>query len=207
VRKEALIAKIIDLEWNMFHMLSNIGGKASCQEDPKTFKIMRYSQAVSWAEDALESYLTDLSEAQKNNRNLLMEKYARMMKSTSPWEYYDRLEKRLPVLEPETLQVIENIVQIVLEWEEELSVEYPSLVKRGRPIHSTEDSQFITSIETYLRGELATYSLTTLEMYYKNILWQKSENINGSEITLNSMVKQYGFNSLAEANKIIKQKS
>ena len=196
MRKEALIAKIIDLEWNMFHNVSNIGGKASCQENPETFKIMRYSQAVSWAEDALESYLTDLSEAQENKRNLLTEKYARMMKSTSPWEYYDRIEHRLPALEPETLQLIDNIVKIVLEWEEELSAKYPNIVERGRPIYSTEDSQFVTSIETYLRGELATYSLATLELYYKNVLRQKSENINGSEITLNSMVKQYGFNSL-----------
>ncbi|GAB6171682.1 DUF4125 family protein [Paradesulfitobacterium aromaticivorans] len=206
MRKEALIAKIIDLEWNMFHKVSNIGGKASCQENPETFKIMRYSQAISWAEDALESYLTDLSEAQENKRNLLTEKYARMMKSTSPWEYYDRIEHQLPALEPETLQLIDNIVKIVLEWEEELSAKYPNLVERGRPIHSTEDSQFVTSIETYLRGELATYSLTTLELYYKNVLKQKSENINSSEITLNSMVKQYGFNSLEEANEKIKTK-
>jgi len=207
VRKEALIAKIIDLEWNMFQKVSNIGGKASCQENPETFKIMRYSQAISWAEDALESYLTDLSEAQKNKRNLLTEKYARMMKSTSPWEYYDRIEHWLPTLEPETLQLIDNIVKIVLEWEKELAAKYPNLVERGRPIHSTDDSQFVTSIETYLRGELATYSLTTLELFYKNVLKQKSENINGSEITLNSMVKQYGFNSLKEANEKIKLKS
>lgn len=207
MRKEALIAKIIDLEWNMFQKVSNIGGKASCQENPETFKIMRYSQAISWAEDALESYLTDLSEAQKNKRNLLTEKYARMMKSTSPWEYYDRIEHWLPTLEPETLQLIDNIVKIVLEWEKELAAKYPNLVERGRPIHSTDDSQFVTSIETYLRGELATYSLTTLELFYKNVLKQKSENINGSEITLNSMVKQYGFNSLKEANEKIKLKS
>ncbi len=207
MRKEALIAKIIDLEWNMFQKVSNIGGKASCQENPETFKIMRYSQAISWAEDALGSYLTDLSEAQKNKRNLLTEKYARMMKSTSPWEYYDRIEHWLPTLEPETLQLIDNIVKIVLEWEKELAAKYPNLVERGRPIHSTDDSQFVTSIETYLRGELATYSLTTLELFYKNVLKQKSENINGSEITLNSMVKQYGFNSLKEANEKIKLKS
>lgn len=205
--KEALIAKIIELEWNMFHNVSNIGGTASCQKNPETFKIMRYSQAISWAEDALESYLTDLSEARKNKRNLLTEKYARMMKSTSPLEYYDRIEHGLPTLEPETLQLIDNIVKIVLEWEEELSTKYPHLVERGRPIYSTEDSQFVTSIETYLRGELATYSLRTLELYYENVLRQKSENINGSEMTLHAMTKQYGYNSLEEANEKNKLKS
>ncbi|MFZ3130878.1 MAG: DUF4125 family protein [Desulfosporosinus sp.] len=197
--KEALIAKIIDLEWNMFHNVSSIGGKASCQENPETFKIMRHSQAVSWSEDTLESYLNDLSKAQENKRNLLTEKYARMMQYTSPLEYAD-IEHRLPSLDPEIFLLIDKIVNIVMGWEEELSVKFPYILKRGRPIYSTNDSMFVTSVETYLRGELMTYSQRTLELYYQNVLKQQSEHINGSEITLLYMVKQYGFNSLAEAN-------
>jgi len=33
---------------------------------------------------------------------------------------------------------------------------------------------------------------------------QQTENINGSEITLFYMIKQYGFNSLEEANEKLK---
>lgn len=201
--KETLIAKIIDLEWNMFYNVSNIGGKASCQENPETFKIMRHSQAVSWSEDTLESYQNDLSTAQENKRNLLTEKYARMMKYTSPLEYAN-FEHKLPSLEPEIYMLIDKIVEIVMEWEEELSVKYPNILKKGRPIYSAEDSMFVTSVETYLRGELMTYSQRTLELYYQNILKQQSENINGSEITLFYMIKQYGFTSLVEANEKLK---
>lgn len=203
--KEALIAKIIDLEWNMFHNVSNIGGKASCQDNPETFKIMRHSQAVSWSEETLESYLNDLSKAQETKRNLLTEKYARMMQHTSPSEYA-KIEHRLPSLDPEIIPLIDKIVKIVMEWEEELSVKFPNILKRGRPIYSTNDSMFVTSVETYLRGELMTYSQRTLELYYQNVLKQQSERINGSEITLLYMVKQYGFNTLAEANEKLEPK-
>jgi len=151
--KEALIAKIIDLEWNMFHNVSNIGGKASCQENPETFKIMRHSQAVSWSEDTLESYLNDLSTAQENKRNLLTEKYARMMKYTSPLEYAN-IEHKLPSLDSEIPLLIDKIVKIVMGWEEELSVKFPNILKKGRPIYSTQDSMYVTSVETLILKRL-----------------------------------------------------
>ena len=202
-REEGLITKIIEIEWRMFQNVPNIGGTAACQEDRATFEVNRFSQAVSWSEAALESYLGDLTEAEKNDRNLLTEKYARMMKSTSPLEYA-RIEHLLPFLNPEILAMIDKIVSIVLEWEEVLSEKYPYIFSKGRPLHSSDDAQFVTSIETYLRGELATCSLGTLELYYENILEQKSGNINGAEVTLGHMMKRYGFDSLAEANAELK---
>lgn len=201
--KKDLIAKIIEIEWEMFQNVPNIGGTALCQQDPKTFKIMRFSQAMSWPEPVLESYLEDLATAKKNQRNLLTEKYARMMQSTSPLEY-SRIKHLLPVLDPKVLQLIDKIVEIVLEWQVELANKYPAIQKRGRPIYSSYDTLYTTSIETYLRGELATYSQKTLELYYENVLKQQAENINGSEITLLHMVKSYGYSSLEEANEKLK---
>jgi hypothetical protein len=198
-KKEDLIAKIVGIEWEKFEKVPNIGGKAPCQEDRKTFEINRSCQFISWSEAALESYLGDLIEAENNGRNLLTEKYARMMKSTSALEYIN-LDNFIPTLKPEALLLIDKIVAIVLEWEQEISQKYPYILKRGRPIYSSDDTPFSTSIETYLRGELATYSLKTLELYYENVLKQKSGNINGSEIILSDMMKRYGFNSLEEAN-------
>jgi hypothetical protein len=177
----------------------NIGGKASCQEDYNTFEINRSSQATNWSEATLKSYLSDLTKAVKSGRNLLTEKYARMMQSTSPSEYA-AIEHLVPPLEAEAIALIDKITEIVLEWEDILQKKYPFILKRGRPIHSSDDTPFVTSLETYLRGELATYSLKTLRSYYEDILQQKSENVNGSEVILKFMVKRYGYDSLVEAN-------
>jgi hypothetical protein len=197
--RNSLIDKIVDMEWNMFQNVPNIGGRAPCQEDRKIFEINRYSQAASWSEATLESYLDDLSEAEKNGRNLLTEKYARMMKSTSPSEY-NLIEHLIPPLDTEVTPLIDRIVEIALEWEEELLKKYPHILSKGRPIHSSDDTHLVTSKETYLRGELATFSPKTLKLYLENVLKQKQENVNGSEIILNHMMKQYGFSSSEEAN-------
>ena len=124
--RENLIDRIIEIEWKMFQGVSNIGGRASCQEDLKTFQIMRSSQAASWSEEALESYLDDLKNAESAGRNLLSEKYARMMLSTSLAEYA-RIEHLLPPVPPGALDLIERIVAIVLEWEKELLGNFPHI--------------------------------------------------------------------------------
>ena len=48
---------------------------------------MRTSQAEAWTEKLLKSYYDDLLQAKSHNRNLMTEKYARMMESTFPEEY------------------------------------------------------------------------------------------------------------------------
>ena len=42
--KDELIKQIISEEYKMFSEVSNIGGRASCQDDFDTFYIMRYAQ-------------------------------------------------------------------------------------------------------------------------------------------------------------------
>ena len=203
--REDMIGSIIEAEWKMFQDVANIGGRAACQDDSETFRIMRAGQSAGWSDAMLKSYLDDLNEAERSERNLLTEKYARMMGSTSPMEYA-RIEHLLPPIDPEAIELIERIVRIVLQWEEELLEKYPYIIKRGRPLFSTEDSIGVTSKETYLRGELSTYSLNTLELYLDHIQKEESENVNGSAITLLFMVKQYGYSSLEEANEKIRSR-
>lgn len=194
------------MEWTMFQNVSNHGGRASCQDDPKTFEIMRSSQWVTWPEEALASYLEDLKKAFQDGRNLVTEKYARMMQSTAPLEFA-QFKDQLPPLSQEMIRLIDDIVTIHLSWEEELMTIYPHLCKRGRPVYAGEDSPYATSIETYLRGELGTYSQKTLHLYYQHILKEKAEGINGSKCLLENTVKRYGFKSLEEANENVKLSS
>lgn len=85
--RDELMSEIIKLEWDMFSHVSNVGGPASCQMRPDTFKIMRKSQAATWSDELLASYLEDLKTATREGRNIMTEKYARMMESTFPEEY------------------------------------------------------------------------------------------------------------------------
>ncbi|MFN8627539.1 MAG: DUF4125 family protein [Candidatus Binatia bacterium] len=198
--KEELIAQIVRAEWEMFQAVRNAGGPAGCQQDPVTFEIMRSSQAASWSEAALESYLDDLAAARRCGRNLLTEKYARMMESTAPAEYA-AIARRLPAVEVSVRHMIDAIVEVVLEWEIDLSARFPHVLARGRPIRASEDRPGVTSVETYLRGELASYSPRTLRLYLDNVKAQAQAGVNGSELTLSQTMKRYGFTSLAAADR------
>jgi len=167
---------------------------------------MRSSQATSWSEETLASYKQDLIEAEIAGRNLLSEKYGHMMESTSPAEYA-KIASLLPTIDSEALTLIEQIVPIVMEWEVELEKKYPYIIARGRPLFRKEDSPGVTSLETYLTGELKSYSTRTLKRYLAHVQKMRQDNINGSEIIMLASMKQYGFNSLEEANDKIKARS
>ena len=94
---KTLVDAVVTAEWEMFSNVQNVGGKASCQMDPKTFRIMRSSQMDNWDDELLGSYLEDLLNARLEGRNLVTEKYARMMESTFP-EEYAQLADSLPPL-------------------------------------------------------------------------------------------------------------
>ena len=113
IRLNETINKILELEWEMMYNVNNLGGAASCQRDPKTFKIMRSSQAETWNPELLESYYKDLKFAKASERNLITEKYGRMMKTTIP-EEYDKIKDLLPAVDEETLEKIEMIIAIYL---------------------------------------------------------------------------------------------
>ena len=201
--KNSLVEKIVNLEWDMFQNVQNVGGqRASCQDNRKMFDIMRISQFTAWSEPVLESYLNDLEIAKKEERNLLTEKYARMMESTAPLEYA-QIRDILPSLDPDVPLLIDKIYSIMIEWEKTFAGKYPNIARRGRPAGSAGDSGFSTSIETYLKGELATYSKKTLELYYKNILDMQGKNINGAILVQEEMIKRYGYKSLEQADKML----
>ena len=67
---KTLVDAVVTAEWEMFSNVQNVGGKASCQMDPKTFRIMRSSQMDNWDDELLGSYLEDLLNARLEGRNL-----------------------------------------------------------------------------------------------------------------------------------------
>ena len=194
-----LIAQIVAQEWAMFDEVQNNGGRAECQNNPKEFEIMRSSQLKTWSEDVLKSYLHDLTTAAYSKRNLLTEKYAYMMESTHPAEFA-QIKQFLPEVAPEVRVKIDEIVDINLDWQREAEEKYPNLRAKGRPLTSKEDSDYQTSFETYLRGELMTYSAETVFKLHAYTLACLEKHYNMAIANLQNMIGQYGYNTLEEAN-------
>lgn len=195
---DTVIEQIVALEWKQFQAVHNEGGRASCQDDYETFEIMRKSQFLAWDREVAESYLEDIKRAEEIPWNLLTEKYARMMESTAP-EEYAQLAARLPKRSEERICMQEEIIAKRVKWEEEFSKSYPNLQETGRSIHTSEDTAWNTSFETYARGELGTYSDRTVELYLKMIRRMEAAGENLSEKTLSYMVQFYGYASIQAA--------
>lgn len=196
--KELMIDKIVNLEWKQFQAVENQGGRASCQDDRETFDIMRKSQFLAWDEEVVDSYYQDLIKAELAHWNLLTEKYARMMESTAPAEY-ETLKDVLPVRTKERLLLQEKIIEMNIKWEEEFAAKYPNIAGRGRVIHTKEDTPWSTSVETYARGELGTYSNETCRKYYDMCLRMEREGESLTEKTMLFMIKFYGYETMEAA--------
>ncbi len=195
--KEDLIDKIVDIEWKQFDKVENIGGRASCQDDYPTFSIMRKSQYLTWNNELLISYYNDLVNANKEGRNLISEKYGRMMESNDPIRY-ETIKEYLPVLDDNRKQIQEEIIRIQVAWMEEFASEYPKLAYNARSIRSEDDDYDNTSYETYLRGEISTYSSKTLLLYGRMIAKFLKDNKNLACEIIKNTVKLYGYKTLDE---------
>lgn len=144
-------------------------------------------------------YRLDFEAANSAGRNLISEKYARMMESTVPDEY-KAIEKELPVIPKEKKAIMETIISIQVQWMEEFASEYPGLAKNARIIH-TEDKPWDTSYETYLRGELGTYSDVMLTLYGRFVVEISQTEENLAKMIMINTVKMYGYDSLEKAHR------
>lgn len=161
---EDLVSKIVRLEFEAFDKVQNEGGRASCQNNWPTFSVMRKSQYMIWTRQMLTQYLYDFTREYEQGHNLITEKYGRMMESTAP-ERYEEIRQYFPELSETKKAVIEQIVGIQMNMLEEFGREYPLLAGNARSFHTYEDNPMNTSYETYLRGEISTYSDKMLQLY------------------------------------------
>ena len=103
------------------------------------------------------------------------------------------------MIDDERRTIAEQIIAIQVGWLEEFVKKYPALAGQIRYIHTAEDTPYDTSAETYLRGELSTYSKDTFILYCRYVieLYQSGRNLN--EMIMENTVLQYGYKSLDDA--------
>ena len=194
-----LVEEVIRREWDQFQRTENEGGRASCQGNWPMFYQMRASQFMTWPEDLLRSYLDDLDEANRVGRNLVTEKYARMMASTAPDEYRERIEPFIPRLSDERVARQERVIAVQVAWARDFRGRYPKLGAAMRVLTTAEDTPEDTSFETYLRGELGTYSDRTMALYEAMVENLQAAGRNLTEQTVANTVRLGGFADLEEA--------
>ncbi len=185
--KDNLINKILEIELKMFVSVPSLQ-KASCQEDPDGFRVMRSSQFAVWSENTLDSYYNDLKEAVALGKNLMTLKYARMDNLIPPLHESAEINR-----------MIDDIVNIQVNWQQDMILKYPALMGRGRPIQDQKGVQGLTSFKTYLKSELETYSLMTLTFLFQDVMHCSAKNLNMTENVYQLLVKGLGYESLEEA--------
>lgn len=193
--KDPLIAAIIEAEWQMFDKVQNEGGRAACQNDARTFAIMRYSQFAPLPQDVLESYRDDLEQAAQVGRNLLAEKYAYMMEYTDPATFDRTLRDHLPAVSAYKQELCARIANRLIRDEQQFAARYPALHAQGRPTEGAQADD--VSVHVYALGELKTYSERTLERYDAWLRAHPEENISINVHRV--MVQLYGYDSLEAA--------
>jgi len=168
--RQELMEKIIEMELDMF-LRVRASEPAACQEHPEAFRTMRWMAHSVLPLEVLLSYLNDLQEARRLDRNLMTEKYARM-------------ENKIPKIKESPL--IDEIVQVESRWLGSLTEKYP-LTFKGET----------AGFQNYLACELETYSDRTLEVYHQVILEAKTANRNLVEERYNNLFEKLGYGSIA----------
>ncbi|EFA22719.1 DUF4125 family protein [Bifidobacterium gallicum] len=197
--REQTQQRIIDTEWQMFQRTQGREGRAQCQNDRPQFELMRLSQFMTWPEPLLDSYLTDLEQAQREGRNLVTEKYARMMASTDREIYEREIKPFLQPLSEERQATQEHVIAVQVAWARQFRKQYPNLGNAMRVLTTDEDSAAGTSFETYLRGELSTYSPRTIDRYAHFVDTLQSDHKNLTEMTIRNTVQLSGYDDLPDA--------
>ncbi|MBQ6603454.1 MAG: DUF4125 family protein [Eubacterium sp.] len=196
--------RLVEKEWECFQQVQNEGGRASCQDDRTTFFIMRKSQFVLWPENLIDSYTIDVDNAVFMGRNLLAEKYAWMMADTAPAKF-EELKELLTMPTEKAQEAIDYIVPVQVKWMEEYAAKYPYIAAGNRVVHTSDERFGQTSYETYLRGELHTYSEKTLLLLADLCRRLDAEGTNMMLAIMTATMQEYGFADLDAAEATTKK--
>lgn len=151
-------------------------------------------------ENVLNSYLDDLKDKESKNINIVTQKYGYMMKETD-YDYFKKIEHLLPNVSEKKASLVDSIMLIYMKWEEDLLSS--NIDNKNRILYKKYNTKESTSVETYMRGELLSYSEETLFKILSQFLKDLSGNKNPVKIYLNllnnfdrkNLHTKTGFNS------------
>lgn len=169
-RKE-LTRFIIDIEQDMFASVQT-SELSSCQENLKTFRVMRWMNHSTHGDEFLDSYFQDLVDAQQEGRNLMTEKYAIIQ----------------GLIPSDVTETMESVIYFETQWLGALKDRYPNLLKR------------FGGFKPYFEAELQVISEKSLDLYHKEIIDGVKAGRNLVQERYENLYRYLGHNSLEEAN-------
>ncbi|MGN0293106.1 MAG: DUF4125 family protein [Lachnospiraceae bacterium] len=173
--KHELVEQIILKEYAMFSNVKNVGERASCQDDFRTFYIMRFAQHSIFGIHTLKRYQEDIRRAVRENRNMAAEKYAWMMEETDQSYFLRELKPYLPEVSEKKAGLVEAMTAAFMTCYELVRQHYPNLLSAGRDPYGNDTG---ASIRLYFSGELKTWSEDTLCLACQDVIRHLEKRCN-----------------------------
>ncbi|MDP9858489.1 hypothetical protein J2S71_000185 [Olsenella profusa DSM 13989] len=153
------LCHLVALEWKQFDSVLGMNGRASCQDDLRQFFAYRSAQYLAFPHELVHPVLSELKRADDEGRNLIAEKYARMMRVTDPEIYRTTWARKLPIPSPVRKAALAQIRALLSPALDDAARELPQSHLHARPDRS--NARTVSAMDYFL-AEVEGYSLGTI---------------------------------------------
>lgn len=150
------LRELVQLEWVHFDTVQGMSGRAACQDDAVGFFVHRVAQYLSFPRESIMAVRDDVVAADAAGRNVIREKYARMMEATDPVAFARDWSGRLEAPSPVKRCVLDEIEGTLRSMLDIAQCELPATAQHVRG--SITQPKLISSIGYYV-CEIQSYSL------------------------------------------------
>lgn len=169
------LRELVQLEWVHFDTVQGMSGRAACQDDAVGFFVHRVAQYLSFPRESIMGVRDDVVAADAAGRNVIREKYARMMEMTDPVAFTRDWSGRLEAPSPVKRCVLNEIESALRSMLDTAQGELPATAQHVRG--SITQPKLISSIGYYV-CEIQSYSLSTLKCLRDGLRHQLGNHVN-----------------------------
>lgn len=169
------LARLVSLEWAQFDRVRGMGGRARCQDDARSFVIYRLAQYLAFPHELIPLVLADLVAAESEGRNLVAEKYARMMRVTDSERYARDWAGVLRAPSPVRAEALGELAHALEPLISEAAAELPRAGAHAR--RDLSASGEVSALD-YFVAEAAGWSLGTLWCLCDALAAQRGSHVN-----------------------------
>ena len=171
------LERVVALEWEQFDAVLGMNGRAGCQDDLRRFSAYRCAQYLAFPHGLIPRVLAELEQAELSGRNLVEEKYARMMAATDPAEFNRTWANALPLTSAVKRGTLGQLRELLEPALAQAARDLPQTHRHARPDVSSAGA---VSALDYFLAELEGFSLSTI-FYLRDTLARRGAEANPIE--------------------------